>query len=999
MKKSYLIVGLALILLLAGLTSFGSGYAWLSGWQYRQAIVISNPSTANLTDYQIKLNVTYETGMNADFSDLRFTDSAGNSIPYWIQNYSASSWALVWVKVPTISASSNTTIYMYFGNSTATSESNKTAVLDEWEGFNGASAYSITVVGGVATYSFSTARYVEGNASLEYTETSTTAGDTVKVRSGTISNENYEGDLWFNLNLSTSYQANAVKFWFSGNDTVAFGYDNPGSTSAPVIDFYNTAGQIGNCSLPSDLTLDVWYREHFTYDGATWNVSLYDASGNYIASCLFNYALTINQTGINIATGAGQNGNIFVDNFMLYKYSDVSLSIAFGVVQSISLVYPTNTTYYKPIDHLEIYTATYPTNVTYEIDGTNYTATLTQEYTNISYNFTVGTHTIKLYYNSSLIDSVTFTIDTAKTITLNTVSSPYELGETNATFKVYAYNSSFANVYFYVNGTRVSTFALTYNSTDAIGNIYTGTFSTKLPLANVSATWVSNDGFNVSVTPTKQLTTLITFTPKAPYIANGTNIVETSNNQWSFSIPIPPSGGITNVSFALLNGTTAIASYNSSLLSLSTANGNYTFLTPIFAVPLVSTSTNLVGNFTYEIYDNYGNSETRSTSSTITDDPLYLTTSAVTGGTQTVNITFADEDTLSPLTNVNMTFIATVSLPNGTTKQYSGIETTSTSSVVLYLYPAYASTNGSLEIDYSKSNYTTRQYFNPNFEFSSVISHLSLLLLNSSEAHEFVTQVTDEVGTPLPNYYVYVNRFYPQINAYKNVEIQITNDLGEAIFHLRFGDTPYQITVMDQNHNVVKELTPTILAEKYIDGYTIFQIVIGTLNLPQLQTAAGVSYNITWNPTTKTFQGKVYSPDGKYAPFCMDVYRQWGWQSIQVCHSCVNSVDQVMLCQVNDTNANYKVVLYGNPFPQTVEYFNFKGTTQDKELTSIFVIAILGIIVFTITIVNPVVGLIMWIITIIIGNFMGIMSVPINALFGLIMAIAFTVWWMVKRGR
>jgi hypothetical protein len=57
--------------------------------------------------------------MNADFSDLRFTKSDGTIYPYWIESYTPSSTAKVWVKVPSIATSPATTFYMYYGNSSA----------------------------------------------------------------------------------------------------------------------------------------------------------------------------------------------------------------------------------------------------------------------------------------------------------------------------------------------------------------------------------------------------------------------------------------------------------------------------------------------------------------------------------------------------------------------------------------------------------------------------------------------------------------------------------------------------------------------------------------------------------------------------------------------------------------------------------------------------------------------------------------------------------------
>jgi len=92
---------------------------WNSSFQYRKPITISNSGSA-LTDYQVQLNVTFVSGkMNSDFSDLRFANTTGTELSYWIEKYIASTNATVWIKVSNIPTGSST-IYMYYGNTSAT---------------------------------------------------------------------------------------------------------------------------------------------------------------------------------------------------------------------------------------------------------------------------------------------------------------------------------------------------------------------------------------------------------------------------------------------------------------------------------------------------------------------------------------------------------------------------------------------------------------------------------------------------------------------------------------------------------------------------------------------------------------------------------------------------------------------------------------------------------------------------------------------------------------
>ncbi len=65
--------------------------------------------------------------------DIIFTDASGTVLDHEVERYTANTGELVaWVRVPTLSYSSNTTLYLYYGNSgISTSQENKTGVWDD----------------------------------------------------------------------------------------------------------------------------------------------------------------------------------------------------------------------------------------------------------------------------------------------------------------------------------------------------------------------------------------------------------------------------------------------------------------------------------------------------------------------------------------------------------------------------------------------------------------------------------------------------------------------------------------------------------------------------------------------------------------------------------------------------------------------------------------------------------------------------------------------------
>ena len=105
---------------------------WLTGWSYRLPITVT--STLSLSNYQILVQVNTASlvsagKMRSDCGDVRFTDSDGATLlSYWIEPATVNTASTqIWVKVPSIPAGTKT-IYMYYGNPSATSQSSSVSV-------------------------------------------------------------------------------------------------------------------------------------------------------------------------------------------------------------------------------------------------------------------------------------------------------------------------------------------------------------------------------------------------------------------------------------------------------------------------------------------------------------------------------------------------------------------------------------------------------------------------------------------------------------------------------------------------------------------------------------------------------------------------------------------------------------------------------------------------------------------------------------------------------
>ena len=97
---------------------------WNTNWLYRKQLNITNKNGG----YQMKIivgnssggNVTCNGHAKSDFGDIRFISSANTALSFWLRNYTANTQATFWVN----NSLNDTSIWMYYGNSGASTTSN-----------------------------------------------------------------------------------------------------------------------------------------------------------------------------------------------------------------------------------------------------------------------------------------------------------------------------------------------------------------------------------------------------------------------------------------------------------------------------------------------------------------------------------------------------------------------------------------------------------------------------------------------------------------------------------------------------------------------------------------------------------------------------------------------------------------------------------------------------------------------------------------------------------
>ena len=159
---------------------------WYSpAWTYRNRITINSSKVAgsatsfpvliNSTNYNWKFTAFGGHVLSATGSDFVVTAGDGTTkLDYEVESYASSTGALVaWARIPFLSSTSNTVLYIYYGNAAASNQQNKTGVWDS----NFAGVWHMTTTSSQTTISYdSTANSNTGTKFATNQPFSSTAG-------------------------------------------------------------------------------------------------------------------------------------------------------------------------------------------------------------------------------------------------------------------------------------------------------------------------------------------------------------------------------------------------------------------------------------------------------------------------------------------------------------------------------------------------------------------------------------------------------------------------------------------------------------------------------------------------------------------------------------------------------------------------------------------------------------------------------------------------------
>jgi len=294
-----------------------------TSYKYRRSITIDNSSNASvLTNYEAKVTLS---SSNFDFTkaqssgqDIRFTDNDGTTLlNHWIEAYdNGGQTATVYVQVPSLSASSTRTIYVYYGNSSTATTSNIKNTFNsyiyssEWsQGTVDSTQYSafpvsIKLANGDVLVCYTTGASHSGNdqktvcsrstdGGVTYTSPTTIWDTTNKVDGPSSGLQLANGDIVIGLQISDINDATTTTTNILRSTDDGSTWQNPVLVTNPLTSWltpFGTILQLSNGNLlmtaygknTGETTRSILLQS--TDNGATWTLKstiAYNASKNY----------------------------------------------------------------------------------------------------------------------------------------------------------------------------------------------------------------------------------------------------------------------------------------------------------------------------------------------------------------------------------------------------------------------------------------------------------------------------------------------------------------------------------------------------------------------------------------------------------------------------------------------------------------------------------------------------------------------------------------------
>jgi hypothetical protein len=950
---------------------------WDSDWTKKREIDIEESTGNTWGNYSVLLSLTYDADMNTDFSDLRFVDSTETEeLGYWIESKVDSTSAEVWVKT-SLAASTNTSIYMYYGNAGASS-TNKGENAFIW--FDNAttdtsSAYScnadtsiayaggglqVTKSGGFWDSCWKTTAPNVANFSL--TSTVVSCGGSGAYCG--ISGRDAKSD------TANRYR----EVWFTGN-TIRLSKDI-GGVETHLITTGSTVFGAGSVTLRM-------FDDNLT---STWNGVVQTSTQSQLSTGVMGLMAYDTTT---VGTYKDIIGREFSNPEPIYSLGAETENTGATATLSSPIAYY-NTTDTTP-DLLCNFTGlgtTNISNVTINVydssDNLDYSNTdltpagLVKSY-NKTWTTTALTDDVYNWSCSVLGDSSEAAVTANRTITIDTtaptINITYPLnGSTILTATVpynTSFNSSISDTYlstcWYFNGTANNTVTCGENATIFLG-------AGEHTLYWYANDTVGNEGSAQSVFTINYYYENATYTDPAVELETyDYNLTVTANTITAFNGTLYYNGTVQPTTYS--NNDT-VGTLNSTFSTALVGNNSINWIYYINGVMVNTTYSNII----YQVQNL----------------AVVAGESCAAGLSPALHYDLQTEQNSTNVSAVN-DYIFRYGITNTSLRTTAGSVTANNFTVCINstVYNNYGLGYG--EIQYQSSGYSDRRFYmfnNQRLSNTTINNTLYNLIGGSSTSFLFTIQKSDL--SVYDDVYLTLNRWYPEEDEYKVVEMSRTDDEGQTVMKVDIEDVDYRVGVYYQNGTLIYLAAPFRLV--CIASPCTYDLKVPEDAGNTFENWKNLQVSLTYNTTTKIFTAIYNDPSQDTDTINLSVYRDTGLSSLLICSDSASSYTGVLTCNVTGYTGLLKAQVFrtASPLTAVISKWVTVGASELGSTPALFLTMLIMIFLVSVGIVSPILTVILSVLAFIPALIFGILPLQILLIIG---AMGFIVIHFIKRSK
>jgi hypothetical protein len=342
---------------------------------------------------------------------------------------------------------------------------------------------------------------------------------------------------------------------------------------------------------------------------------------------------------------------------------------------------------------------------------------------------------------------------------------------------------------------------------------------------------------------------------------------------------------------------------------------------------------------------------------------------------------FKDEQNLTQVLNTTIAYNIKYGVTNNTFKTiYGSLTDINNFSICIddNYAPVYYAGYG--EIQYSKAGFEPRRYYlfeNASLSNATLINTTLYHVIEAS-AQSFIFEFTNTQLTPYSSKYSALLHWYPDLDAYKVVDMGKTDEFGKTIMKVIPEDVDYRVGLYNLDGTLINLADPARI--KCADTPCTYSIQIDTTSSNDYPNAWGVDGALTFNTTSNTYTYIWSDPSMATASYRLLVKKITGVSEITICDDVTAGFTGAMSCDISAYNGTTVAEVYriaSPPWPiatlmHTVTNAIFKGS-----MIGLFIAMIVYILSTLIGLYAPIPALIFGISGLLMAVALQIMSIPI----------------------